>query len=245
MQNDEEKYSSQSPEFLEVYPERKGKVLQEDKKTILSKIYNREKIVKSCQTEVLYCFENVPYLKLLWESIENRGCKLDLNRHFSCEICQPGKDVQHAGTYDESTNQVVVCANNATKTSHCCGSLLRNMFSMFDKCARNQESNHLEQLACTEIRIANLGNCNYMNYAMMGMSEETNPLQFKNKHKTCVRLKAVESLEKAKFVPKEKAVEVVNKVFDKCYADLEPLGRRPINAKDMKRAYSERFLCEN
>ena len=91
MQNDEEKYSSQSPEFLEVYPERKGKILQEDKKTILSKIYNREKIVKSCQKEVLFCFENVPYLKLLWESIENRGCKLDLNRHFSCEICQPGK----------------------------------------------------------------------------------------------------------------------------------------------------------
>ena len=52
---------------------------------------------------------------------------------------------------------------------------------MFDKCARNQESNHLEQLACTEIRIANLGNCNYMNYAKMGMSGETNPLQFKNK----------------------------------------------------------------
>jgi hypothetical protein len=55
----------------------------------------------------------------------------------------------------------------------------------------------------------------------------------------------VETLEKAKFVPKEKAVEVVNKVFDKCYADLEPLGRRPINAKDMKRAYNERYLCEN
>ena len=91
MQNDEKVYSSQSPEFLEVYPERKGKILQEDKKTILSKIYNREKIVKSCQKEVLFCFENVPYLKLLWESIENRGCKLDLNRHFSCEICQPGK----------------------------------------------------------------------------------------------------------------------------------------------------------
>ena len=91
MQNDEKIYASQSPEFLEVYPERKGKILQEDKKTILSKIYNREKIVKSCQKEVLFCFENVPYLKLLWESIENRGCKLDLNRHFSCEICQPGK----------------------------------------------------------------------------------------------------------------------------------------------------------
>ena len=55
----------------------------------------------------------------------------------------------------------------------------------------------------------------------------------------------METLEKAKFVPKEKAVEVVNKVFDRCYADLEPLGRRPINAKDMKRAYNERYLCEN
>ena len=46
----------------------------------------------------------------------------------------------------------------------------------------------------------------------------------------------METLEKAKFVPKEKAVKVVNRVFDKCYADLEPLGRRPINAKDMKKA---------
>ena len=55
----------------------------------------------------------------------------------------------------------------------------------------------------------------------------------------------METLEKAKFVPKEKAVEVVNQVFDRCYADLEPLGRRPINAKDMKRAYNERYLCEN
>ena len=55
----------------------------------------------------------------------------------------------------------------------------------------------------------------------------------------------METLEKAKFVPKEKAVKVVNRVFDKCYADLEPLGRRPINAKDMKRAYNERYLCEN
>ena len=55
------------------------------------------------------------------------------------------------------------------------------MFSMFDKCVRNQESTNLEQLACTEIRIANLGNCNYMNYAKMGMSGETNPLQFRNK----------------------------------------------------------------
>ena len=65
------------------------------------------------------------------------------------------------------------------------------------------------------------------------------------KHKTCVKFTALESLEKARFVPKEKAIEIVNKVFDKCYLDLEPIGRRPIDKKDMKRAYNERYLCEN
>ena len=62
------------------------------------------------------------------------------------------------------------------------------------------------------------------------------------------QLPAEVSKEEAKDVSlcsKEKAIEIVNKVFDKCYLDLEPIGRRPIDKKDMKRAYNERYLCEN
>ena len=51
------------------------------------------------------------------------------------------------------------------------------MISMFDKCARNQQTDNLEQIACTEIRKANLANCNYMVYAMR---EETSPFNYNN-----------------------------------------------------------------
>jgi len=240
MSNDNPSFAtSEHPEFSQVYPERKGELIQEEGDSFFAKRLNkkRENLVKRCQYNSLKCFENVPYLKLLWNSIEKQGCKLDLGRHFSCELCQPGSDIQHSGTFDESTNQVVICANN-NNGRQCCGALIRNMISMFDKCARNQQTDNLEQIACTEIRKANLANCNYMVYAMR---EETSPFNYNNQHKTCVKLTALESLEKARFVPKEKAVEIVNQVFDKCYIDLEPIGRRSVNKNDMKRAYYERY----
>ena len=56
----------------------------------------------------------------------------------------------------------------------------RNMIAMFDKCARNQQTDNLEQIACTEIRKANLANCNYMVYAMRGFTEETSPFKYNN-----------------------------------------------------------------
>ena len=57
--------------------------------------------------KVIRCFENVPYLKLLWSSLESQGCAPDLNRNFSCEICQDGSNIEHAGNYDHQKNQVI------------------------------------------------------------------------------------------------------------------------------------------
>ena len=65
--------------------------------------------------------------------------------------------------YFFSIFQVVVCANNLS--SSCCGFLLREMISMFDKCTKKSENltknQNLEFLACTEIRKANLTSCNF------------------------------------------------------------------------------------
>lgn len=36
------------------------------------------------------------------------------------------------------------------------------------------------------------------------------------------------------------AYRVVDEVFDKCYNDLEPFGRRVLNEKDCERAYKDR-----
>lgn len=44
-------------------------------------------------------------------------------------------------------------------------------------------------------------------------------------------------------ITKEKAIEIVEKVFPKCYADLEPIGRRiRSGSADAERAYEESKL---
>lgn len=56
----------------------------------------------------------------------------------------------------------------------------------------------------------------------------------------CVKTKAVYSVLAVRKITKEEARAVVDKVFDKCYADLEPIGRRiRRNSRDMQKAYIE------
>lgn len=41
-------------------------------------------------------------------------------------------------------------------------------------------------------------------------------------------------------ITKDQAIEIVEKVFSKCYADLEPIGRRiRAGSADQERAYEE------
>ena len=44
---------------------------------------------------------------------------------------------------------------------------------------------------------------------------------------TCVKNKAMQSVVVVRNVSIEKAMEIVDKVFDRCYYDLEPVGRIP------------------
>ena len=61
-------------------------------------------------------------------------------------------------------------------------------------------------------------------------------------HRACARTVAVESLVKTKFVPYETALEAVDRVFDRCYDDVEPYGRRSRSKTDIKMAHDELYL---
>ncbi len=44
-------------------------------------------------------------------------------------------------------------------------------------------------------------------------------------------------------MPKEEARAIVDSVFDKCYGDLEPIGRRiRRSSDDIRKAYKERVF---
>jgi inner membrane protease ATP23 len=55
-----------------------------------------------------------------------------------------------------------------------------------------------------------------------------------------VKTKAVQSVLAVRNVTEEVAQAAVNRVFSRCYADLEPIGRRiRRNSLDMHKAYLE------
>lgn len=60
------------------------------------------------------------------------------------------------------------------------------------------------------------------------------------KFQDCVKTKALYSVLAVRQIGKKEAVDIIEKVFPKCYADLEPIGRRiRRNSEDMTRAFKE------
>ena len=103
---------------------------------------------------------------------------------------------------------------------------------------RKVDFQNIDHLACMEVRKANLANCNYLVY----LSRVDADFAVKKQHRVCVENTAVEFLTKTKFVDKKLAREAVQRVFNKCYADLEPIGRRVRNRDDMIRAEKEKYI---
>ncbi|MPC32784.1 Mitochondrial inner membrane protease ATP23 [Portunus trituberculatus] len=59
----------------------------------------------------------------------------------------------------------------------------------------------------------------------------------------CVKTKAMYSVKCTRNVTLTEAKAAVDRVFDRCYNDLEPIGRRlRRNSPDMHKAYKERFI---
>ena len=73
-------------------------------------------------------------------------------------------------------------------------------------------------LACTEIRASSLVSCSCFNFEYWS-------------HSQCVKSKASNSVKLIKQISPKEAEEVVLKVFNKCYADLEPFGTKFTSAK--------------
>lgn len=119
------------------------------------------------------------------------------------------------------------------------GVLTHEMIHMFDSCVNNLDFKNIDHLACTEIRAANLAHCSFLSAWTYG---DASPLNIKGRHGDCVKSKALSSVLAVRNVSKLEAVEAIERVFPKCYSDLEPIGRRlRRNSNDMYKAYEEGF----
>ncbi|CAH1987404.1 unnamed protein product [Acanthoscelides obtectus] len=111
---------------------------------------------------------------------------------------------------------------------------------MFDYCRNDLDFKNLDHLACTEIRAANLAHCSFMSAWMSGNASVFN---IKETHQDCVKSKALSSVLAARSgISKTEAINAIERVFPKCYPDLEPIGRRlRRNSYDMYKAYEEGY----
>lgn len=175
-------------------------------------------------------------VRLLYSALKKNGCPFKLSRHVSCEPCLPVVN----GGYDPQSNQVVICENNATSKPMCCSVLAHEMIHAFDFCRAKLDFKNIEHVACTEVRAAALMHCSFKTALAQSLAS---PIHVKQRHRDCVKVKALSSVVAVRNVSVEEATAVVEKVFDKCYADLEPFGRisRQYSTEPW-RAYAEASL---
>nr|CAI5840328.1 unnamed protein product [Callosobruchus analis] len=225
----------------DLYPDRRGASSKSEKpsRSVLDYITgkgrdNLDKI--RCERNVYKCVKESPLVKLMMGALKASGCGIDIRRHIACEECASNV----SGGYDPIMNQVIVCHNTVKSEGMVQGVLTHELIHMFDYCQNHLDFKNLEHLACTEIRAANLGHCSFMSAWING---DASIFNIKEMHQNCVKSKALSSVMAARSgVSKTEAINAIEKVFPKCYADLEPIGRRlRRNSYDMYKAYEEGY----
>ena len=228
---------SETSNFADLYPERKGPQISYTILQMAKGKNSAEQYKERCGINAKTALE-WPLIKLMLGALKSQGCITDMfERHFSCDICKDGKSFLQRGGYDESSNQVFVCANNiGSNFGQIHGTILRNLIHMYDVCVRKVDFKNVDHLACMEVRKANLAGCE------LGIHlTRINPFSVQGEHANCVYEAATNVLGQKLDNP-ELAKKAVTNVFTKCYNDMEPIGRRCRDGKDHKRAYEERYL---
>ncbi|XP_065160443.1 mitochondrial inner membrane protease ATP23 homolog [Atheta coriaria] len=220
----------------DLYPERR----QQKDPSLMSNLMKgkgRENIDKiRCERTVYKCIKTSPLVKLMMGALKSSGCAVDIRRHIACEECS----ALVSGGYDPVLNQVVVCQNIATNEGMVQGVLTHEMIHMFDYCRNKLDFKNIDHLACTEIRAANLTHCSFMSAWFQG---DVSLFNIRQAHQVCVKNKALQSVLAVRNCSKLEAIDAVERVFPKCYNDMEPIGRRlKRNSDDMYRAYAEGYL---
>ncbi|CAL1539910.1 unnamed protein product [Lymnaea stagnalis] len=198
------------------YPDRDKK----KKRSLFERALGRDNVHNfKCTTHVKKCLASNPKVKLMVGALESYGCPVEFSRHISCEPCLGTV----SGGFDPKSMQVVVCQNNVRNTDICCNVLAHELLHAFDFCRAKVNFENLRHLACTEIRAANMFHCSLGAAINSG---EASVFNIKERHQLCVKNKALQSIMLVRNVTKLEAMTIVDEVFDRCYNDTEPFGRR-------------------
>ncbi|XP_034952471.1 mitochondrial inner membrane protease ATP23 homolog [Chelonus insularis] len=217
---------------LDLYPDRRKNKQTTFSKTILMQEGKEDLKKFNCEKKLYDCIKTHPLVKLMMGALKSSGCSMDLRRHFSCEECDPSV----TGGYDPEMNQIVICQNSSKSKGMIASVLVHEMIHMFDYCKNNLDFKNIDHVACTEIRAANFTYCSFLSGWFEG---DASLRDFRKKHRECVKRRAAISVLASRKTTEEEALAAVERVFDKCYNDMEPIGRRIKRREDMDVALAE------
>lgn len=164
-----------------------------------------------CQKNITNALSSSKRIQLLLKSLSEIGCSMKRS-DICCEQCE---DSLLMGGYEQSTKQVIICSNTCQSPKKVEEILAHELIHYYDDCTvQGMDFSNEKQLACSEIRAANLISCPQTLFHFAYIS-----------HESCVRTKASESVALIKSVSMKKANEIIDSVFKECINDGQPLDK--------------------
>ena len=167
-----------------------------------------------------------PRVQELLGAITDLGCPIDLDTMVDCRKCNiaatGGFIANHQGLKEgEYKPKVVVCEDNLLGSHYVAQTLAHELVHAYDQCRAKVNWRSCYHYACTEIRASTLsGECDFI--------EEFDRGNFgmRAQHQECVRRRAELSMMVNESC-KDRAKEVIEKVFARCYQDTAPYDKIP------------------
>ncbi len=170
--------------------------------------------------------KSAPRVQELAGAIAALGCEIDLDTLVECRRCNVaatgGFIANHQGLKEgEYRPRVLVCEDNLLGSKYVAQTLAHELVHAYDQCRAKVNWRSCYHYACTEIRASTLsGECDWIEEFDRGI------LGMRAQHQECVRRRAELSLQVAESC-KDKAKQVIDKVFSRCYQDTAPFDKIP------------------
>lgn len=157
------------------------------------------------------------YVRFMREKMEKAGCAVH-PEFFHVEMC----DIKVGGGF-RPEDGIVVCANHLHTQEDVDHAVTHELIHAYDHCrAKTLDWNNCLHHACSEIRAATLsGDCAFKQELLRGNFGFNKQLQ------TCVKRRALLSVNMNQACTGEKAEHAVEEAFQKCFKYSEPFDRIP------------------
>jgi inner membrane protease ATP23 len=175
-----------------------------------------EKYHLKCLSVVQDAIEKNPFINILINSMKEHGCEVTPD-FFKCKPCP----IKVGGFYDETLG-IVMCENQQQLKTTLEDTLVHELVHAFDSCRADIDPDDCLQIACTEIRAANLsGECGWSRELMRGQ------YKFQKHLPECVKRRGIATLQMNTKCAK-RAPEYIEAAWRSCYRDTAPFGFVPL-----------------